>query len=109
MMIYVSIICFHIKTHHIGKFEENLRPCVNSLHYTMLHGYIELILIRVYELKDTDIEHVGITLTDERGIIIEALFRKHQHEPDDINESRCIDIFTLKGYFIHLFEEPVDF
>ena len=61
------------------------------------------------ELTDTDIEHVGITFTDERGSIIEALFRKHQHEPDDINESRFIDIFTLKEYFIHLLEEPVDF
>ena len=45
MMIYVSIICFHIKTHHIGKFEETLRPCANSLHYRMLHDYRELILI----------------------------------------------------------------
>ena len=45
MMIYVSIICFHIKTHHIGKFEESLRPCVNSLHYRMLHDYRELILM----------------------------------------------------------------
>ena len=44
MMIYVSVFCFHIKTHHIGKFEENLRPCVNSLHYRMLHDYRELIL-----------------------------------------------------------------
>ena len=37
------------------------------------------------------------------------MFRKHQHEPDDINESRFIDIFNLKEYFIHLFEELVDF
>ena len=43
MMIYVSLICFHIKTHHIGKFEENLRPCVNSLYYRMLHDNRELI------------------------------------------------------------------
>ena len=67
------------------------------------------VLIRAYELTDTDIEHVIITLIDVRGGIIEALFRKHQHEPDDINEFRFIDMFTLKEYFIHLLEEPVDF
>ena len=63
----------------------------------------------MYELIDTAIEHVGITLTDERGRIIEVLFRKYQHEPDDINESKFINIFTLKDCFIHLFEEPVEF
>ena len=48
MMIYVSIICFHIKAHHIGKFEENLSPCVNTLHYRMLQDYRELILIPIF-------------------------------------------------------------
>ena len=44
MMIYISIIRYHTKSHHIGKLEENLRPCVDSLHYKMLHDYRELIL-----------------------------------------------------------------
>ena len=36
------------------------------------------------------------------------MFRKHSHEPDDINTYGFFDIFFLKEYFIHLLEEPVD-
>ena len=45
-------------------------------------------LIRIYELTDTDIEYVIRLPLDERG--------------------QFIDMFTLKEYFRHLFEEPVD-
>ena len=40
----INYLLSHQNTPH-SKFEENLRPCVNSLHYRMLHDYRELILI----------------------------------------------------------------
>ena len=73
MMIYVSIICFHIKTHHIGKFEENLRPCVNSLHYRMLHDYRELILNISIPLPFQDIEFTLIVKFMTYRIIIKYM------------------------------------
>ena len=48
---------------------------------------------------------------DEEGRVIGTsfLFRKYPHVPDNTNEFRAIvDIFTLKEYFIHMLEEPVD-
>ena len=36
--LYINYLLSHQKS------EENLRPCVNSLHYRMLHDYRELIL-----------------------------------------------------------------
>ena len=35
-------------------------------------------------------------------------FIEYPHELDDTNTYEFIDIFTLKEYFIHLLEEPVD-
>ena len=55
------------------------------------------VLIRKYELINTDFEHVG-----------GALFSKYPRAPDDINEFRFIYSFTLKEYFLHLIEEPAD-
>ena len=55
------------------------------------------VLIRKYEITGLGFEYVGGNL-----------FRKHPHEPDDTNTYGLFDIFTLKEYFIHLLEEPVD-
>ena len=57
----------------------------------------KVLIIREYEITGIDFEHVG-----------EALFRKYPRTRNDINEFRFIDIFTLKEYLIHLFEEPAD-
>ena len=40
--------------------------------------------------------------------IVDARFTKYPREPDDYNEFGFFDIFTLKEYLLHLFEEPVD-
>ena len=65
-------------------------------------------LIREYEIIDTDFERVRVNRYEERGIIV-VWFIKHPHEPDDINQIRFNDIFTLKeNLMLHLFEEPVD-
>ena len=37
-----------------------------------------------------------------------AWFVKDLHEPDDIITYKLFEIFTLKEYFFHLFEEPID-
>ena len=69
------------------------------------------VLIREYEIIGTDFEHnVRLRIDEEgRNIGTSFLFRKHPHVPDDSNEFRSIvDTFTLKEYFIHLLEEPVD-
>ena len=63
------------------------------------------VLIRVYELIDTDTEHLGIIHTDVGERIIGVLFRKYPREPDDLNDFEFFDILTLKENFIHLFEE----
>ena len=66
------------------------------------------VLIRVYELIDINIEHLGLIHTDVGERIIGALFRKYPHEPADLNDFECFYILTLKENFIHLFEEPAD-
>ena len=69
-----------------------------------------LVLIRKYEIIDTDFEHNVRLRIDEEGRVIGTSFsyRKHPHVPDDTNTYGFIGIFTLKEYFLHLFEEPVD-
>ena len=57
------------------------------------------VLIRKYEIIDRNFSIVKLG---------EVSFRKHPHEPDDINEFGFFDIFTLTKYFINLLEEPVD-
>ena len=66
------------------------------------------VLIRVYELIDTDIEHLGMIRTDVGERIIRALFRKYLREPDEITDLDCFVILTFRENFIHLFEAPVD-
>ena len=46
----------------------------------------------------------------KKGEILELRFfvLNRLHVPDDTNTYEFIDIFTLKSYFIHLLEEPVD-
>ena len=65
------------------------------------------VLIREYEIIGTNFENFRVGRYDERGFI-DIRFRKHTIPPDDTNEFRFIAIFTLKEYFIHLLEEPVD-
>ena len=62
----------------------------------------------MYELTDTNIEHLGLIRTDVGERIIGALFRKYPREPDDLNDFEFFDILTLKENFVHLFEEPAD-
>ena len=50
------------------------------------------VLIRVYELTDTDIEHLGMIRTNVGERIIGALFRKYPREPDEIND---LDFFFI--------------
>ena len=59
------------------------------------------VLIRKYKIIDTGFENNSSTGAD--GGIIEALFRKHSHEPDDTNYGFIV-ILYLKEYFIHLVE-----
>ena len=66
------------------------------------------VLKREYKITGTDFRYAGGFTSDEGGRIIGALFRNYPYEPDDINDFRFIDTFTLKEYFIHLLEEPVD-
>ena len=81
------------------------------------------VLIRKYELIDTDFEKFT-TLHHGGGGGIRTTFSfvKHPLIPDTIDdlegtiedlestidEFKFFDIFTLKEYFIHLLEEPVD-
>ena len=44
------------------------------------------VLIRVYELIGTDIEHLGMIRTDVGERIIGTLIRKYPREPDEIND-----------------------
>ena len=66
------------------------------------------VLIRVYQLIDTGIEHLGIIRTDEGERIIGVLFRKYPRKPYDLNDLDFFDILTLKENYIHLFDGPVD-
>ena len=61
------------------------------------------VLIRVYELLDADFESIRVVYGERR-----VRFTKHPLQSDDIHEFGFIDIFTLKEYFIHLLEKPVD-
>ena len=67
-------------------------------------------LQKKYEIIDTDFENFGVArLHTERGNIgTSVLFRKYPRTQDDTNTCEFIDIFTLKEYFIHLLEEPID-
>ena len=56
------------------------------------------VLIRVYELIDTDIEHIGIIRSHAGERIIKALFRKYPHEPDDLKDFEFFDIIQRKFY-----------
>ena len=60
------------------------------------------VLIRKYEIIGTDFRH--ITSAGDGSVF----FIKSSHELDDTNTYKFIDNFTLKEYFIHLLEEPVD-
>ena len=67
------------------------------------------VLIRVYELIDTDIECIVRLRLDERGQFIGALFRKYPREPVEMDEFDFFFILTLKeNFMLHLLEEPVD-
>ena len=66
------------------------------------------VLIREYEITVTDFEYLGGFSPDEGGRIIDAWFRKYPYVPGDTNNYRFFDIFTLKEYFMHIFEEPID-
>ena len=60
------------------------------------------VVIRVYELIDTDIR-----FANDFGDAV--LFRKYQHEPGDIEVFKLFDMFTRKDKFMsHLLEETVD-
>ena len=64
------------------------------------------VLIREYKIIGTDFERTTRLSIDEEGRS-SFLFRKYPLEVDT-NNYGFIDIFTLKEYFIHLLEEPVD-
>ena len=68
------------------------------------------LLVRKYELIGEDFESSRVArIHTERGHIgTSFLFRKYPLVSDDINNYEFIDVFTLKEYFFHLFEEPVD-
>ena len=66
------------------------------------------VLIREYEIIDTDFESFRVGRYDEREIV-NIWFRKHPLQPDEIDEFEFFDMFTLKENFMsHLLEEPVD-
>ena len=66
------------------------------------------ILIRKYEITGLGFKYVGSYHIEERGRAVDIRFSKYQHVPDDTNTYEFIDSFTLKEYFIHLLEKPVD-
>ena len=67
------------------------------------------VLIRKYEITGADIDrYVRLRNDEEGGNIVTFWFIKYPHAPDDTNTYEFIDISTLKEYFIHLLEEPVD-
>ena len=65
------------------------------------------VLIRVHEVTDADFS-IYITNEEERNIGILFSFRKHPLKLVDTDYYKCFDMFTLKEYFFHLFEEPAD-
>ena len=65
------------------------------------------VLIREYELLDAD-WIISRSRNDEEGTVNDVWFVKFPRGTDDINQLKFIDIFTLKEYFIHLLEKPVD-
>ena len=65
------------------------------------------VLIRVHDVTDADFS-IYITSEEERNIGILFSFRKHALKFDDIYYYNFFDMFTLKEYFVHLFEEPAD-
>ena len=60
----------------------------------------------MYELLDADFAKV--IKYGEGGRYIGTSFVNRLHAPDDTNTYKFIDSFTLKEYFIHLLEKPVD-
>ena len=64
------------------------------------------VLIRECEI--TNPWNIGTSYKDEEGRITVGYFFKYPHTPGKIDESEFLDIFTLKEYFIHLLEKPVD-
>ena len=103
-MIYVSIICFHIKTHLIGKFEENLRPCVNSLHYRMLHDYRELIL-NTFSSENTG----PITVNYHLELLWDGGTQVCSNGPDHMTKMAAIPIYgkNLKQIFFPGTKRPM--
>ena len=65
------------------------------------------VLISKYEIIDTDFGFLDPVNLGEGGRFVGVRFRKYPHVSDDTNKIR-FNIFTLKEYFIHLLEEPVD-
>ena len=67
------------------------------------------VLIRKYEIIDVHYYFASSTSRYGEGMkFVDARFRKLPHVPDDTKTYEFIDIFTLKEYFIHLLEKPVD-
>ena len=66
------------------------------------------VLIRKYKITGLGFKYVGWYHTKERGRAVDVRFSKYPHVPDDTNTYEIIDSFTLKKYFIHLLEKPVD-
>ena len=62
------------------------------------------VLIREYETIGTDFRTYIFGEEDNFSFI----FRKHPRARDDTNDFGFIDNFTLKEYFFHILEEPVD-
>ena len=73
-----------------GEFQDN-KSKLDAL-LNLLGVENNQILIRVCELIDTDIEHLGMIRTDVGEIIIGDLFRKYPREPDEIND---LDFFFI--------------
>ena len=66
------------------------------------------VLIRKYEI-DTLFRSLREAFHTEKGNIVPSLvFRKFPLVRDDTNAHEFIDMFRLKEYFLHLFEEPAD-
>ena len=68
------------------------------------------VLIRKYEIIGADFEKLTTPLIDKRGrhIGTSVLFVNRHLVPTLTNPHEFIDIFTLKEYFFHLLEKPVD-
>ena len=59
------------------------------------------VLIRKYEIMDTDFEFLDPVNLGEGGRFVEVRFRKYLHGPDDTNKIRFINIFTLNILYIY--------